>query len=144
MVNNQKIGYIGQIYPKFAEKIDLQKPLFVAEIDIEALLNLKVKALSYKAISKYPKSERDLALEVDKTVTNQFVMDIIRQSGVKALKEIKLFDVYEGEKIAEGKKSLAYRLTFAVDDRTLSFEDVEGFISQILKKLEKNGITLRS
>ena len=144
LVNNQKIGYIGQIYPKFAEKIDLQKPLFVAEIDIEALLNLKVKALSYKAISKYPKSERDLALEVDKTVTNQFVMDIIRQSGVKALKEIKLFDVYEGEKIAEGKKSLAYRLTFAVDDRTLSFEDVEGFISQILKKLEKNGITLRS
>ena len=71
-------------------------------------------------------------------------MDIIRQSGVKALKEIKLFDVYEGEKIAEGKKSLAYRLTFADDDRTLSFEDVEGFISKILKNLERKGITLRS
>jgi len=143
-VNNQKIGYIGQIYPKFAEKLDLQKPLFVAELDVEALLSLKVKPLSYKAISKYPKSERDLALEVDKTVTNQFVMDIIRQSGVKALKEIELFDVYEGDKIAEGKKSLAYHLTFAVDDRTLSFEDVEGFISKILKNLNRNGINLRS
>jgi len=143
-VNNQKIGYIGQIYPKYAEKLDLQKPLYVAEIDIESLLNLKVKALSYKAISKYPKSERDLALEVDRNVTNQYVMDIIRQSGVKALKEIDLFDVYEGDKISPDKKSLAYHLVFASEEKTLSFEEVEEFIAKILKNLNKNNINLRS
>ena len=142
-VNNKKVGVIGQIYPKYADKLDLQKPLYVAELDINALLNLKVKALSYKAISKYPKSERDLALEVDREVTNQFVMDIIRQSGVKALKEIELFDVYQGDKIAPNKKSLAYHLTFASDEKTLSFEEVEEFIAKILKNLNKNNIVLR-
>ena len=144
LVNNKKIGYLGQIYPKYAEKLELQRPLYVAEIDLESLLELKVKTLSFKAISKYPKSERDLALEVDKNVTNQFVMDIIRQSGIKALKEIELFDVYAGANIAEGKKSLAYHLVFALEDKTLSFEEVESFVSKILANLNKKGINLRA
>ena len=85
-----------------------------------------------------------MALEVDKNVTNQFVMDVIRQSGVKALKEIELFDVYEGDHIAQGKKSLAYHLTFSSDEKTLSFEEVESFVSKILTNLNKKGINLRA
>ncbi len=143
-VGKTKIGVIGQISPEVAKTIDLSKEVYVAELDVEAMFSLSGKPVKFRAFGKYPKSERDLALVMDKNVTNQQVIDAIRQSGIKDLKEIELFDVYEGDKIEQGKKSLAYHLTFSSNEKTLSFEEVEQFVAKILKNLEKKGISLRS
>lgn len=143
-IGNSLVGVIGQLSPDVAESLDLNKNVFVAEIDLESLFAFNGKPIKFRAFGKYPKSERDLALVMNKEMTNQQVIDAIRQSGVKDLKEIELFDVYEGDKIDADKKSLAYHLTFLSNDKTLSYEEVEENVARILKNLEKKGITLRS
>ena len=90
-----------------------------------------------KAISKFPPIERDLALLVDKETTCQQIIDCIKISGGEFLKKVALFDVYEGNQVEKGKKSLAFNLFFVSDERTLLVDEVETSIQNILKSLRE-------
>lgn len=135
IVNGQNIGYLGQIHPNIIEKLDADKPVYGCEISyskLEKQFNNKVVA---KAISKFPTVERDLAVIIDKSIPCATVEEIIKKASGKYLDSIKLFDIYEGAQVSEGKKSMAFNLVFVADDRTLNIEEVDNIIKKILKSL---------
>lgn len=143
MVDGTCIGYIGQLSPIIAKKIDLDKKVYVAELNYDKLITYASGKTFFKAIAKYPSVERDLALVMDEEITNAEVIDAIKARANKSLVSVELFDVYRGEGIEEGKKSMAYRLTFTALDRTLSVEEVDGYVGKILNNLKQIGVQLR-
>ncbi len=135
IINGENVGYIGQIHPTIIDKLDADKPVFGGEIyysKLEKVFNQKIVA---KAISKFPSIERDLAVILDKTVPCATVEEMIKKASGKYLESIKLFDIYEGAQIGEGKKSMAFNLIFVAEDRTLNVEEVDNIIKKILKSL---------
>lgn len=142
-VGNKVIGFIGELHPVVAEKLGVDKRVYIGEIYYSEIAKMLNRKLEFKAYSKFPNVERDLALTMDKKVTNGEVLRIIKKSADKSLKSVELFDVYEGGQVGIGKKSLAYRLTFSMLDRSLTLEEVDGFVSKILTELKKSGIEIR-
>jgi len=135
VVNGEVIGSIGQIHPQIIDKLDADKPVYAGEISyskLEKQFNTKIVA---KQISKFPSVERDLAIIVENSITHAQIEDIIKRASGKYLDSIKLFDIYQGAQIGEGKKSMAYNLVFVADDRTLNIEEVDNIIKKILKSL---------
>ncbi|MBQ3166224.1 MAG: phenylalanine--tRNA ligase subunit beta, partial [Clostridia bacterium] len=107
------------------------------------LFGLANKEIYVKPFSKFPVVERDIALVCDRSLTNGEILAAISSARVKTLVDVKLFDVYTGDKIAEDKKSLAYRLTFSSDEKTFDVDEVDNFVRKILVKLEAIGAKLR-
>lgn len=139
MLDRKMIGVIGRVHPTI-----VKDDVYVAELSLEALMS-KVKPIKFKAAPKYPEINKDMAFIVNKDVTSDEVMDVIRKAGGRLLTDIKLFDVYTGEHVALGEKSLAYSLTFASPDRTLSEEEVMKVFENIISKVEeKIGAKLRN
>lgn len=138
-LNNDMIGIIGRVHPSI-EKEDI----YVFEIDLDKLLEKKVSKMKYKEISKYPNVKKDLALVVDKNISSQEVATLIKKSGGSSLENIEVFDVYEGKGIEDGKKSIAYSLTFARPDRTLTDEEINELLEKIIEFTNKKiGAELR-
>lgn len=138
-VNNDVVGIIGRIHPKLSKE-----SIYVFEIDLDKLLDKKVGKMKYKEISKYPSVKKDLALVIDKSMTSKEVEMNIKKAGGSLLTNIEVFDVYEGTGIPEGKKSLAYSLTFEKSDRTLTDEEINNTMDKIIEFVEKkNGAELR-
>lgn len=139
-----KVGFFGQLNPTVLEKLGVDKPVFVAEIDYEKLKQYFNDKIIVKPISKFPPVERDLAIVVEQSVPCEVLIDTIKQSGGEYLDSVNLFDVYQGDGIEKGKKSMAYSLLFRADERTLNIEEIEEKIKDILNSLRKNhGATLR-
>jgi len=142
-VNNKKIGYIGQIHPKVQHQYDLVN-VYVFEIDLSLLFELTRINIEYKQLPKYPTIQRDIALIVPKNLETSEIIDTIRESGGELLVDLLLFDVYMGGQVGEGKKSLAFSLTFRSQDRTLTDEEVVEINNKILNILiEKYQVELR-
>lgn len=141
--SGKTLGFFGELHPLVAEKLDVNSRIYVGELDFSLMSEQFGNSICFENYSKYPSMERDLALVCDLDSTNESVVEIIKSANVKMLNEIKLFDVYTGERIEQGKKSLAYRLTFSCLERTLGMDEVDGFVKKILKKLNEKGITLR-
>lgn len=138
-VNNDVVGMIGRVHPKLSKE-----NVYVFEIDLDKLLDKKVGKMKYKEISKYPVVKKDLALVVDKEMTSKEIEVNIKKAGGSLLSKIEVFDVYEGTGIPEGKKSLAYSLTFEKSDRTLTDEEINSAMEKIIDFVEKkNGASLR-
>ena len=98
----------------------------------------------YRNIPKFPGIVRDIAVVAEKSITNAQILEVIRQAGGHMLRDVKLFDLYEGDKMPAGYKSMAYQLSYRADDRTLKVEEADESIARILKKLEKQlGVKLR-
>ena len=135
VVDGETIGYIGQIHPNIIEKLDADKPVFGAEISYSKLSNKFNEKIVAKAISKFPIVERDLAIIIDNAVDCASIEEIIKKAGGKYLESVKLFDIYQGAQIGEGKKSMAFNLIFVAEDRTLNVEEVDNMIKKILKSL---------
>jgi len=134
---------IGEVHPAVLMHFDIDQPAFLFEIDVDKLLTLSSKPLVYKAISKYPGTTRDIAMLLDTGVTYQKIVDIV--AGFSLVSDMQLFDLYVGEQIPEGKKSMAFRLTYQAADRTLKDEEVDKVQKRILERLSKElGATLRS
>lgn len=131
-VNNDVIGIIGRIHPAISKE-----NVYVFEIDLDKLLAKKVGKMKYKEISKYPSVNKDLALVVDKNITSKEIEMNIKKAGGSLLTNIKVFDVYEGTGIPEGKKSIAYALTFEKSDRTLTDEEINNAMDKIIELVEK-------
>ncbi|SNR66111.1 phenylalanine--tRNA ligase subunit beta [Desulfurobacterium atlanticum] len=145
IIDGKYAGFLGRLHPDIDEKFEIKQPVYIAEIDLELLLELaKGKVAKFKKLPKFPPVTRDIAVLVDKDVFAKDVEKIIVKSAGKLLEKIKLFDIYEGENIPEGKKSLAFSLTFRSSEKTLSDEEVSRIIEKVVKNLEKENIHLRA
>lgn len=131
-MQGKNIGFIGKVHPSVTKD-----NIYVCEINLDKLLENKISMNKYKDISKFLGMEKDLAFIVDKKVTNKEVMDVIKKAGGRLLTEIKLFDLYEGEKIDNNKKSLAYNLKFEDFNKTLTDEEVMQVFNKIISDVEK-------
>ncbi len=123
----------------------LRGRVIVAELSLDALEVSSEFAIDVKPIARFPKVDRDLALIVDAAQPAAALEGVILGSAGDLLEGVRLFDVYEGKGIAEGKKSLAYSLSFRATDRTLRDEDVDEVVIRVIEQLaEKTGATLRA
>ena len=135
MHNNEKIGVIGELHPRFAKEHDCQGTIAL-EIDLKTLINDK-KELNYHPINKFPSISRDLAIVVKKDVSSDTIYNLIKQTGKQAVTSIKLFDVYTGENVADDEKSLAFNITFEDATKTLETQEVDKLVDRIVKRLER-------
>ena len=141
---DELIGIIGQVHPEVCDNYNFKAEAYVAIIDMPTLVELSSFDIKYEGIAKFPGSTRDLSLVMDKSIFVGQIEEVIKKCGGKLLESYKLFDVYEGEQIAKGKKSVAYTMTFRAKDRTLETAEVDKIIDKILKELSKLGIEIRA
>ena len=133
-VNNDIVGVIGKVHPQIAKEA-----VYVMEINLDKLLSKKTGKMKYKEISKYPTVKKDIAILADKNIeASQIAMQIKKAAG-SLLISSEVFDLYTGKGIPEGKKSLAYSLTFGSNDRTLTDEEINEILNKIIEKLSKIG-----
>lgn len=138
------VGYLGEVHPEVCDNYDLKTRAYVAVLDIPAILPLATFDRKYEGIAKYPAVLRDISMVVPKAVMAGQIEAVIAQRGGKILEDYQLFDIYEGNQIKEGFKSMAYSITFRAKDRTLEEADVSSAMKKILNGLEGMGIELRS
>lgn len=143
VIGNKSIGYLGELNPLTLEKLGVKMRILVAEINYNTISKMLNKKTLFKQFAKFPSVERDLALVMDKAVTNGETLKLIKKFSDKSLVSVDLFDIYEGEQLEAGKKSMAYRLTFSLLDRSLTMEEVDESVNKILAGLKNSRITLR-
>lgn len=132
---DHKIGIIGELSRRVTQKLDINNTLLVFEINLDSLYKTREKAASFHSISKYPNILRDLAVLADRKIHSKEIGDFIKQKGAPLLKDVTLFDCYEGKSIPPGKKSLAYSLVFGDKGRTLKDDEVDAIHDNIVKGL---------
>jgi len=132
ILNNVKIGIIGKVHPSVTKD-----DIYVLEINLEKMFSFRVKGMQYKEISKFPGINKDVAFVVNKKVPASDIMTVIKKEGGKLLKNISIFDVYEGDRIGEDERSIAFSLTFEDASRTLNEEEVMEIFNKIITGVEK-------
>ncbi|HEX9654156.1 MAG TPA: phenylalanine--tRNA ligase subunit beta [bacterium] len=137
-VAGQAIGIVGEMKQEILAEFDVEQPVFFFEVDYFKLHEKVNRWLLYSAIPKFPPVVRDLAILVRKTIDAGLVADDIKSNGGEFLRNLSLFDVFVGEQIATGQKSLAFTLTFFSPQRTLTEEEVDRQIQQIINSLSSN------
>lgn len=143
-VNGIYVGVFGQLNPVLGETLGADKEIYVAELDYKALKTLFNDKIVFRPISKFPSVQRDIALITDESVSCEELLCAIREAAGEYLEKVSLFDVYQGEGIEKGKKSMAFSLSFRAENRTLNVEEIETNIQNVLKNLrEKTGAALR-
>lgn len=144
LANGEKVGEIGQISYDVCKNFSIKKNIFVCEIDIEKIRDKVSLIKIYEPIIKYPAVKRDLAIIVDKDIDSGRIEKIFKNNSNNLLKNIELFDIYTGNQINKGKKSMAYKLTFQSKEKTLVDEDINSLIDNMLFDLkEQLGAYLR-
>ncbi len=143
IIAGSRLGVVGELHPKVSQAFEISGTVYLFEIDVTALLPFTTGHKMFQPISRFPSIVRDIALVVDAKVTHQRVQDII--TNFPLVSRVTLFDVYSGEQILPGKKSLAYRITFQSPAHTLTDEEINQVQQQILSKLSHEvGATLRT
>ncbi|MBQ7794066.1 MAG: phenylalanine--tRNA ligase subunit beta [Clostridia bacterium] len=143
-IDGKDMGVIGEIHPDVLKAYGLDTSCYVAELDLAAIFAAAGGTVKYKQLPKFPAAQRDIALLVDKSVAVADLEKTIRKASGEILDSVKLFDVYEGAQIPEGKKSVAYAIFFRASDRSLTNEEISKVFTKITKDLEyKNGAVLR-
>lgn len=130
------IGFFGALHPEIAEKSGIDKKIFVGEFDYECLKELFNKKIAYKAVSKYPAMERDIAVTVEEDVLCGDLTEAIFAAAGEHIESVKLFDIYRGDQVAAGKKSMAFNLVFSSLERTLTVEEVDAAMRSVLSALQ--------
>lgn len=144
-IDNKKVGEIGQISYDVCKNFSIKKNIFACELDIEKLFEKYIPVSIYKPLIKYPSIKRDLALVVDKNIDSGEIENIFKLNSNDILTNIELFDIYIGNQVEDGKKSMAYKLTFQSKEKTLVDDDINSIIEKILTDLKiKLGAYLRS
>jgi phenylalanyl-tRNA synthetase beta chain len=141
--DERKLGWIGELHPLVAREWDLDGGA-AFEIDYELLTELAPEVIHYEPISTFPAVVQDIAVVVDEEVPAGDVVAAVRQGGGDLLEQVSLFDLYRGEQVGEGKKSLALRLQFRAPDRTLTDEEVAERRTAIERELAEIGGKLRA
>jgi len=141
-MNGQSIGIVGRLHPRLARELDLPKPLFLADLNLSPLLSGQVTA--FKAISRYPRVLRDLAVVVDDSIAWQQIVDAVESLGDSRIQSVELFDVYRGTGVPEGCQSLALSLSLQDPDKTLDDVAIQEMVDQVVRTLgEQTGAELR-
>jgi len=128
-LDREKIGIIGRIHPNIKKE-----EIYVSELSMKALYNASVKPIKYKEASKYPEIIKDVAFIVDNSIDSETIRNIIKKEGKRILDTVEVFDLYPN--IEEGKKSIAYKLVFKDNTRTLEENEVMEVFNAIIKKVE--------
>ncbi|WP_163194423.1 phenylalanine--tRNA ligase subunit beta [Clostridium thermarum] len=136
MLKNIKVGVLGEIHPDVSDKFGLDVPAYVAELNLDILYASAKLEKKYKPLPKYPAVSRDMALIVDDSILVQEIEDIIKKQGAPLVESVKLFDIYKGKQIPEGKKSIAYAIIYRKESSTLTDVEVNKVHDKILKTLE--------
>ena len=138
------VGVMGQVHPLVVKNYGMDCEVYCAELNLSALMELRLPEPTYTPLPKYPAVMRDLALVCDEEVTVAQAEDVITGAAGKLLRSVKLFDIYRGTGVPEGKKSMAFSLELRSDERTLTDADSEGVMSKVLASLkEKLNAVLR-
>jgi phenylalanyl-tRNA synthetase beta chain len=144
LLDGNVIGFVGQLHPSVQKENDL-KETYVFELALTDLLHAEVEEIRYSTIPRFPSMTRDIALVVDKDVIAGDIQKAIVEAGGELLKEVTIFDVYQGDRLPEGKKSIAFSLRYFDPERTLTDEEVTKVHEQVIKAVEeKFAATLRS
>jgi phenylalanyl-tRNA synthetase beta chain len=141
--DNQVIGYLGEVHPLVAENYNIKDRVYVAVIDMPFIVAMADFDKKYEGIANFPASTRDISMVVPKDVLVGQLEEVFEQKGGQYLENYELFDLYEGDQIQEGFKSVAYSLVFRALDKNLADTDVNEAMERILNGLEKLGVELR-
>ena len=131
IVGGKSVGYFGKLHPSV-----IKEDVYVCEISLSKLILNKTGDVKFKELNKYPKIEKDLAFIVDDSVDSFDIISEIKKSGGKLLTDVKVFDIYKGEKLDSDKKSIAYNLTFEDNTRTLTEDEVMLVFNNIIRNVE--------
>ena len=137
-IGDKEIGFLGKISTKTLKDSKIKGEVVLFDIDFRKLQDLASEENEYKKISPYPIAVRDLSVLVPGNIKVVELLDIINRSGGELIKDVDLFDIYEGEELPEGKKNIAFHILYQAEDRTLSSEEVDRVQNKIIKTLEKN------
>jgi phenylalanyl-tRNA synthetase beta chain len=136
-LNGERILEMGKVNPGLASKFDIRQPVFFVNFYWDAVLNNSGRQVQFKEISRYPSVERDLSMIVPRNMKYAEIEDRIGRLKLNKLHAVKLFDVFESEKLGSGKKSMAINLTFADDEKTLTDKEIDAWMNKIMTTLEK-------
>lgn len=139
-----KIGIMGEISYPVRDEYDIDQGALILEINLALIEDKRIIEKKYKPIGKYPAIERDYSFVVARDLESDLVENIIRENGGGLVDGICLFDIYTGEHMEKGKKSISYKVLYRSNDRTLKDKDISGIEKNILEELEKQDIVLRS
>ena len=143
LLDGEVVGYLGEFAPDLAAELSLETSLYLGELDYAKVAQTLAGRKKYVALPKFAEVKRDLALVTAESTTCAEVEKVIRES-CKYLTDAHLFDVYRGAQVGEGKKSMAFSVTFTPKEKAISPEDADGYVKRILKALhEKVGAELR-
>lgn len=145
LAGGERAGYVGEIHPAVLRAFDIDQPVVAFEVDQARLLASSAGIVIFEDIVTYPPSYQDIAVIVDRDTRSDQVIAVVREAAAPLLRSARVFDLYEGEQIGEGKKSIAMSLEFRSPERTLTDKDVDKARQKIVKALEKRlGAVLRS
>lgn len=131
------LGFIGQLHPQTADSYDLVQATYVFELSLDRLFDLPKQTIVQESIPKFPGIKRDIALLVDESVSHAEIQACIQEAGNKYLRDIQVFDLYTGDKIEAGKKSLAYQLSYLNPEATLQDDEVTANVDAIIQALSQ-------
>ena len=137
-VNGQEVGTLGQIHPLVAANYGVDAELYYADLKFDALFASRGADPEYQPLPKFPAVTRDIAVLVDKAVTVGAMESSIQAAAKGLLKDVTLFDIYEGAKLPTGKKSVAFNLVLRADDRSLTAQEADDEVNLVLERLKKD------
>jgi phenylalanyl-tRNA synthetase beta chain len=136
-IDGDWIGFLGEISAEILEKLKIKDKVVAFEIDFEKLAKLASEEHEYRPLSRFPAAVRDLALLVPLETKVEDVLNKIETAGGSLIRDVDLFDIYEGEELPEGKKNLAFHIVYQAADRTLTSQEIEKIQTKIIQSLEK-------
>ncbi|HHO6497606.1 TPA: phenylalanine--tRNA ligase subunit beta [Staphylococcus aureus] len=142
LLENKVVGFIGELHPTLAADNDLKRT-YVFELNFDALMAVSVGYINYQPIPRFPGMSRDIALEVDQNIPAADLLSTIHAHGGNILKDTLVFDVYQGEHLEKGKKSIAIRLNYLDTEETLTDERVSKVVAEIEAALIEQGAVIR-
>jgi len=139
-----ELALFGEVHPEVAENYNFVTPVYVCELALDKLFDVRRLMMDYKPLPKYPALERDFSFVCDEATEAGTIAKEIKACGGKVVESVELFDIYRGAQIGEGKKSVSYAVMLRADDHTMTDEEADATVTKILDKLAAaHGITLR-
>ncbi|MBA7642126.1 hypothetical protein ES703_49812 [subsurface metagenome] len=137
-VDSKEIGFLGEISPRILQSLKIASKVVVFDLDFDKLQKLTSEEHEYMPLSKFPSAVRDLAVLVPRGTKVVQVLNKINAAGGKLIRDVDLFDIYEGEELPQNKKNLAFHIIYQAKDRTLKSKEVDEIHQKIIKTLEKD------
>ena len=141
-LNGETVGFVGELHPKVEKEYDLKRT-YVFELNYDKLMSVSVGYINYRPIPRFPGVSRDIALVINRDVPSATLVKEIEAHGGDILQNAQVFDVYEGEHVAEDEKSIAIRLSYLDVEQTLTDDKVNAVHEDILTALQQQGATIR-